>query len=310
MGRPAGSGKSGDMRSEWERLAGKDGWKEYVNNPILKPGKQGEWDHWVIMSMSVVKVGDICHMYYEGGLTSCGDLQIGHASSTDGLHWAKDPANPVLRPGEREQWDDGATWDPFVLYEHGIFKMWYGGERAGHRDFQCGYATSKDGTHFTKKGRISNFPVGDMGDMHVVHDRAAGLYYMFYWDRRFDKAKRLRLARSPNETDFDFDNAAVISIKGEAPGHRYTHVFKDKDTWYMYYGFEGKARMGYATSSDCLDWRAQNTNMMGTEDAEILIMGKNLYFMFYCPEGYQDRAGCDIRLAIFNGDLDDLAAKN
>jgi hypothetical protein len=32
--------------------------------------------------------------------------------------------------------------------------------------------------------------------------------------------------------------------------------------------------------------------------------------MFYCPMGLQDEKGCDIRLAIFNGDLNDLAAKD
>jgi len=298
------------MHDKWKRLASNGGWKEYLNNPIIEPGKQGEWDSWAVMSMTVVKVADTFHLYYEGGLTGCGDLQIGHATSTDGLYWLKDPANPVLKIGTPGQWDDGATWDPFVLYEDGVFKMWYGGERVGHRDFQCGYATSRDCTHFIKKGRITNFPAGDMGDMHVFHDVKAGRYYMYYWDRRFKQAHKLRVAQSPNETDFDFDNAALIQIEGEQSGHRYTHVFKVDDKWYMYYGFEAKPRTGYATSPDGLNWKAQNTNLMGTEDAEILKVEKDLYFMFYCPEGFQDAAGCDIRLAIFNGHLSDLASKD
>lgn len=300
-----------DLRSEWERLAGKTRWREYPNNPIIKPGKDGEWDCWAVMSMSVVKVGDTFHLYYEGGLTGCGDLQIGHASSTDGIHWVKDPGNPVLRPGKRGEWDDGATWDPFVLYEDGIFKMWYGGERVGHRDFQCGYAISKDGTHFTKKGKISNFPGGEIADMHVVHDEQGGRYYMYYWDRRFGVADKLRVAQSANETDFDFENAVRIAIEGEEPGHRYTHVFKEDNTWYMYYGFDGgPPRSGYATSSDLVHWKARNTRLAETEDAEILTVGEDLHFMFYCPAGLQDVADCDIRLAIFNGNLNDLAAND
>jgi hypothetical protein len=300
--------KSSGLRSEWIKLAGTTGWKEYANNPIIKPGKEGEWDCWAVMSMSVVKVGETFHLYYEGGLTGCGDLQIGHGTSIDGLQWVKDPANPVLRPGKSGEWDDGATWDPFIVYENGVFKMWYGGERAGHKDFQCGYATSKDGTHFTKKGRISNFPVGDM---HVFHNSKAGRYYMYYWDRRFDQADRLRVAQSANETDFDFENALRIRIEGEQPGHRYTHVFKEGDTWYMYYGFDGgPPRSGYATSSDLVHWKARNTRLPETEDAEILTVGNDLHFIFYCPAGFQDEADCDIRLAIFNGELDKLASKN
>jgi predicted GH43/DUF377 family glycosyl hydrolase len=297
--------------NEWKQLAGEDGWKGYPKNPIIEPGKEGEWDCWAVMSMSVVKVGDTFHLYYEGGLTGCGDLQIGHATSTDGLHWVRDPANPVLRPGKSGEWDDGATWDPFVLCEDGVFKMWYGGERVGHRDFQCGYATSKDGTYFTKKGKISNFPLGDMGDMHVFHNTESRRYYMYYWDRRFEKAERLRLATSPNERDFDFDNAGRIQIEGEERGHRYTHVFQEGDTCYMYYGFDGgPPRSGYATSSDLLHWKARNTRLAETEDAEIFKVGRDLYFMFYCPAGMQDEGGCDIRLAIFNGDLDRLALKD
>ena len=300
-----------DTRSEWKRLAGKARWEEYANNPIIRPGKKGEWDSWAVMSMGVVKVGDTFHLYYEGGLTGCGDLQIGHATSTDGLKWVKDPANPVLRPGKGGEWDAGATWDPFVIYEDGFFKMWYGGELAGHRDFQCGYAVSKDGTHFTKKGKISNLPGGEMADMHVVHERQSRRYYMYYWDRRFGLAEKLRLAVSNNETDFDFENSVRLRIEGEEPGHRYTHVFKEDGNWYMYYGFDGgPPRSGYATSSDLVHWKARNTRLAETEDAEILKVGEDLYFMFYCPAGFQDVAGCDIKLAIFNGDLDDLASKD
>jgi len=304
--------KSSDLHNEWKRLAGKTAWKEYPNNPIIKPGKRGEWDSWAVMSMSVVKVGDTFHLYYEGGLTGCGDLQVGHATSIDGLHWVKDPANPVLRPGKPGEWDDGATWDPFVLYEDGVFKMWYGGEREGHRSFQCGYAVSGDGTHFVKKGRISNFDTERIADLHICHDAQSDRFYMYYrnWGQVAEDGERLRLAISADETSFDFDKSLPIRIEGEEPGYQYTHVFKEGRTWYMYYGFETKARAGYATSLDGLHWKAQNTALAGTEDAEILKVADRLYFMFYCPEGFQDAAGCDIRLAIFNGDLDGLAAEN
>jgi hypothetical protein len=262
------------------------------------------------MSMSVVRVGDTFHLYYEGGATGVGDLQVGHATSTDGLTWVKNPENPVLRPGAPGEWDDGGTWDPFVLHEGGVFKMWYGGERAGHRDFQCGYATSTDGTHFEKRGRISDFPDGEMADMHVVHDREGGRYVMYYWDRRFEPDRRLRRAESPTETDFDFAGAIPIRIAGEEAGHRYTHVLKLGDTWHMYYGFERKDRMGYATSEDGLSWTARNTDLGGGEDAELLPVSDDLFFMFYCPEGFQDEAGCDIRLALFGGKLERFATEN
>ena len=72
-------------------------------------------------------------------------LQIGHATSRDGLHWTKDPANPVLPKGTASAWDREGTWDPFVLHEDGVFKMWYGDGMDDHGGW--GYAVSTDGMH-------------------------------------------------------------------------------------------------------------------------------------------------------------------
>lgn len=297
-----GCGGTGTNRGRLDDLAGKGLWRDYQDNPILAPGPADSWDAWAVMSMTAVKAGWVFHLYYEGGKTGCPDLQIGHAVSYDGLHWFKDPANPVLRPGKTGRWDDGAVWDPFVIYEDGVFKMWYGGERKGAGDYQCGYAVSADGVNFVKHGRISNFDDGEMADMHVVHDDSSGRYYMFYWDRRFSAEQRLRLAVSPNETDFDFDNARVIRIEGEEAGHRYSHVVRRQEAWHMYYGFDGgPPRSGYAVSENLVDWKVENRNMRETEDAEILSVGDDLHLMFYCPAGMQDEKGCDIRLAIRSG---------
>ena len=61
--------------------------------------------------MSVVKVADVFHMYYEAwGIRSeatwshdeYDSLQIGYATSADGLAWVKDPANPVLPKGKEK----------------------------------------------------------------------------------------------------------------------------------------------------------------------------------------------------------------
>lgn len=301
-----GSGGDRPLIERWRQMGGVGKWRIYSGNPIVSPGNAGAWDSWAVMSMTVVRVGDVFHLYYEGGLSGCGDLAIGHAVSTDGLNWVKDALNPVLVPGAKGQWDGGATWDPFVIYEDGSFKMWYGGERVGRRDFQCGYAVSKDGTRFSKKGKISTFEVGDIGDMHVCHDTQSGKYYMYYWDRSLGTADRLRVAVSENETDFDFANARSIRIKGETAGHRYTHVFKDGKTWYMFYGYENKPKTGFAKSSDGLNWRMVYNQLLPSEDAEILPIEDDLYFMFYCPMGLQDEAGCDIRLAILVGSLESV----
>ena len=37
----------------------------------------------------------------------------------------------------------------------------------------------------------------------IVHDKATGHYFMYYWDRKFEPSGLFR-AESPNETDFNF----------------------------------------------------------------------------------------------------------
>ena len=86
-------------------LAGENEWREYGGNPVLRTGETGTWDAGALGSMTVLKVDDVLHMYYEAwGVRSEKDwdaseyesLQIGHAVSLDGVHWLKDSANPVV----------------------------------------------------------------------------------------------------------------------------------------------------------------------------------------------------------------------
>ncbi|MFC1605026.1 hypothetical protein ACFL5F_08375 [Planctomycetota bacterium] len=122
-GEQVGERNGHDDVTELRKLAGKGRWAKYAGNPVLEPGAKGQRDSWTLATMNVLKVGQMCHMYYEAGSKGVIDFQIGHAISADGIHWVKDPANPVIPFGQHGQWDDKETWDPFVLYEDGLFKM-------------------------------------------------------------------------------------------------------------------------------------------------------------------------------------------
>src|SRR5271157_3322016 len=78
-----------DQLRDW---AGIGHFAVYPNNPLLQPGAKGEWDAGAMGSMTVLKVGEVLHLYYEAwGVRSdnardYSSLQIGHATSRDGLH--------------------------------------------------------------------------------------------------------------------------------------------------------------------------------------------------------------------------------
>jgi hypothetical protein len=299
-------------------------WQPWAGNPVLTPGPAGSWDAGALGSMTVLRVADLFHMYYEAwGIRGSGkiiadydSLQIGHATSPDGVHWTKDPANPVLSRGSRGAWDHRGTWDPFVLYEEGVFKMWYGGGPDG--DSGWGYAVSSEGTHFQKRRKLParGADLNHVEDDHVVHDKTSGHYFMYYWDRKREPLGLLR-ARSANETDFDFAHAEPVRIAGlKHPGmYKFTHVFQDGGKWHMFFGEFVRpgckgCRSGYATSDDGLRWTARNADVLFGQDAEALKVDDDLWLLYYGPDGYFDQARCDIRLAVFRGRLQDQASGN
>jgi hypothetical protein len=313
----AGQPDSALTVNQLRELAGKNSFSDYTNNPVLRPGLKGEWDAGALGSMTVLRAGDLFYMYYEAWGVRAQEsadyntLQIGRATSQDGVHWTKHPANPVLPKGEGADWDRDGTWDPFVLYEDGVFKMWYGGGMGQHCDW--GYAVSTDGVRFIKKGQLSH--LGNVEDDHVVHDKQSGRYFMYYWDRKHEPMGLFR-AQSPNETNFDFAHASPLTIKGlKYPGmYKFTHVIQDGGLWYMFYGEFVRPGCkgcwsGSAVSNDGLRWTLQNPRLLLCHDAEILKAQDNLYLMFYGPDGYFDQKDCDIRLAIYQGSLSSLNSR-
>ena len=296
---------------ELREMAGEREWKPFSRNPVVSPGPPDSWESWNVATMNILQVGDLYHMYYEGGSIGVEDYQIGHAVSSDGVTWAKDQSSPVIPFGDAGDWDDRETWDPFVIFEDGIFKMWYGGTTitSDRRDFQLGYATSQDGANFENRIKISDFPADiNIADMHVVHDLSRGIYRLFYLSRKGDYWG-LFFADSKNETDFDFAHARRLRIEDETGDYRCPHVVAEDGVWYMFYGYKYEPRSGLAISSDGENWKTVNPTMFDGHDPEVMKIADNLYLLFYGPSKYDmgHKPGCDIRVALLNGKLSDLA---
>jgi hypothetical protein len=312
--------------AQLRELAGKNGFQPYVANPVLAPGLStiNDWDAGALGSASVIKVGEVYHMYYEawGKLSEEGKqedyetLQIGHAVSLDGVHWVKDPANPVIQPGETGTWSTSGTWDPFVRFEDGKFKMWFGGNKSDQCEWA--YATSEDGTHFTEHGPISQ--LGGVEDIHVARDAKTGEYRLYYWDRKqaswddvmdgLPSPSGLFVATSKNETDFDFANAKRIQIDGQEWPSKYSHIIPHQDGWAMIFGEAvtrgNRSRTGLALSKDGIHWRKSAFPLVDGHDAEIIEAAPNLWLMYYGTPKHFDWPECDLRLAIYEGRLEDL----
>ena len=95
-------------------------WTKDSNNPVFTNGPAGSWDDQGVWSPSVVYHNNTYHMWY-----STSDYAgIGHATSTDGISWQRDPLNPVLVQGPPNSWEDEDVSGPMVIVVSDTFHMW------------------------------------------------------------------------------------------------------------------------------------------------------------------------------------------
>jgi predicted GH43/DUF377 family glycosyl hydrolase len=115
--------------------------RDTLNNPVMEDGISGSWDDVGVYLPSVLLIDNYYYMWY-GGMGSI--VQIGLATSSDGINWSKHPANPVLKPSLPGHWDDYYVEEGRVIVMDDTLYMWYGasGGTGANYVWQIGYATS------------------------------------------------------------------------------------------------------------------------------------------------------------------------
>jgi predicted GH43/DUF377 family glycosyl hydrolase len=138
-------------------------WNKHAGNPVLDVGASGAWDAGGVSNPSVLVDGGQYHMWYSGydGTT----MQIGYATSSDGVVWNKHAENPRLDVGASGAWDNSGVSSPDVLDNGGVYHMWYSGSDGDHS--RIGYATSVDGVVWYKH---AGNPALDMGASGSLDD--------------------------------------------------------------------------------------------------------------------------------------------
>lgn len=119
----------------------------WSNEAVALTATPGAWDDIHVYNAAVIKDGGTYKMWYTGygGQSN----QIGYATSTDGVNWAKDSGNPVVTLGS---WDSQVVRVGSVIYDvvEEVYKMWYSGGSGWFHPLQVGYASSPDGITWTK----------------------------------------------------------------------------------------------------------------------------------------------------------------
>lgn len=130
-------------------------WNKH-GTPVVLVGDANSWDNCFLEGPSVMKDGSIYKMWYAGydcvvnGQSTDGQVNIGYATSSDGITWTRHENNPVLT-ATSNTWDKIYVQDPHVIKYNNAYHMWYGGADVSDNYFQqTGYAYSVDGIHWEK----------------------------------------------------------------------------------------------------------------------------------------------------------------
>ena len=198
-------------------------WSKYPGNPVFWVGSSGEWDGVDISSPHVLITDTGYEMWYAGYDGS--HWQIGHATSTDGTTWGRDPENPLLSVGSPGEWDNAGVSNPCVLYTGTRYEMFYTGND-GSQGYRIGYAVSTDGVNWQKYPENPVLDVGVQGewDEQRVADAsvlATGTSYkMWYHGFSADSPwySKWRIGYASGVIDYDPPPPPVLTLSFSGAG--------------------------------------------------------------------------------------------
>jgi predicted GH43/DUF377 family glycosyl hydrolase len=167
-------------------------WTRFGNNPVLCMDTTVMWE--AMGQPTVMFENDTFKMWYAvAGPAAPGDTvvrgRIHYATSSDGYVWTKSTVNPVLEPGQSGEWDGQNMDTPEILKDATGYKLFYFGDSTYYQSVlhtAIGLATSPDGIHWTRQGKIiQRGAPGDWDGVFVESpaaywDSSSGLYALWY----------------------------------------------------------------------------------------------------------------------------------
>ena len=232
----------------------------------------------------------------------CYEHQMAGPVMSSTWHWVDYPNNPVLQRGAFGSWDANITWSHDVIWDDGLFKMWYAGHSGSAGPWSIGYATSENGKSWTK---YANNPVltGDatkwygskLWNPRVV--KVDSVYHMYFGSAG---AKVTGHATSSDGINWTFTADPVLEVGGTTAwdGKQVSPIDIMVDTsgyrmWYNGYSVNDVGAVGLATSDDGITWTKHSNNPILERSADgkwdsdptfyaggVVYNGK-FYYMFY-----------------------------
>lgn len=158
-----------------------DGIRWSAPQNVLPPDPDSGWED-LVNRNCVLCIDGIYKMWYTG--QAHGNSYIGYAESTDGLTFTRVCRDPALVP--EEPWEGASVMNPCVLFENGVYRMWYSAGETYEPNVLC-YAESSDGIHWRKsplnpileRNPTKEYEQDRIGGCQILPHKELG-YLLFY----------------------------------------------------------------------------------------------------------------------------------
>ncbi len=289
-----------------------------IEDPIIDDGSGDDWDAKFAFAPNVVFDGSTFHMFYTGWAGN-GEIGIGYATSIDGVEFEQHPDNPVLRllpdditveagRGVARIREDG-TWEMFVgewvdTKTQGT-RIWHATASDPAGPWMIGETPIHEGTVGTWETRI--VPQSISPDGTVLYYDGARLSdlrfgalllqddgsWRSYDDPATDDATDPVFQPDPEANLWDSGNVASPLVFATDSGFEalYAGFWKgktSKDKW---------AWLGYATSSDGIEWDRYQANPAVELTSETgwlwlsAVKVDGVYYLYYAISAGSDGIG-------------------
>lgn len=185
--------------------------------------------------------------------------------------------NPVLSLGNSSSWDSSGVIGPSIIFENGVYKMWYGGHNGIKR--QIGYAESMTPYNFIKN-------INPVLTWNLIHDNDIGLehptilrqdLYKMWFNNAENNFQNFHLFYSYSNDGLIWNQPSPLIFTSSstswdvsgmgAPSVIYNIEDNLYHLWYVAKGElngSNRWRIGYATSGDGITWTKHPTPVLET----------------------------------------------
>ena len=230
--------------------------------------------------------------------------------------FVKSTSNPLPFSNNFQNWNELAKYQPSVLYDQGVYKMWYASSTGSQ--FKIIYATSINGINWVRQNLLDVYPGFDNHDPAILKTLTG--YTLFFVASTNNSSQNFKIYKIDSTDGINFSSTTrqlvlqpANSLESSAVSS--PSVLFENGSYYLFYlcwGSQG-FRICQATSADGSQWQRCQNNPITSEisDGPNVFKKDGKYYLFFqSPLGLRqalsvDNLACNMHWENFQNPLPD-----